>query len=141
MMKVDFKPPANVLRQFAFLAVVGLPLIAFAVLRLCGAFHWGHPALLASVGIGVLQLVLFMAGAKQLTHVVFVALMIVAMPIGFVISHVFLAAIYYLVMTPIGLVFRLIGRDAIGKKLDPKAATYWRDRGQPRPAISYFKLY
>ncbi|MFY9341482.1 MAG: hypothetical protein WAT39_03255 [Planctomycetota bacterium] len=141
MMKVDFKPEARVLGQFAYLAVVGLPLIAWLVLRLCGAFEWTHPAMLAAAGVGVLQLVLFQLGIKQVTHAAFVVLMIVAMPIGFVISHVLIATIYYLVMTPIGLVFRLIGRDVIGKRPDPKAASYWHDKGQPRPATSYFKLY
>jgi hypothetical protein len=141
MMKVDFKPEAHILRQFSWLAVIGLPLIAGLVLRMCGAFEWLHPALLGAIGLAALQLVSFALGVRVLTHVIFVGLMIVAMPIGFVISHVFLAAIYYLVFTPIGLVFRLMGRDVIGKKLEPKAATYWRDRGQPRPAASYFKLY
>jgi hypothetical protein len=39
------------------------------------------------------------------------------------------------------LVFRLIGRDVIGKKLDKNAKTYWHERSGDRPAASYFKLY
>lgn len=141
MLKVNFRPEPRILRQFAFLAVVGLPLVAGLILRLVGAFAWTHPVLLTAVGLGVAQLVLFLVGVRYLTQACFVVLMVVGMPIGFVLSHVFLAAIYYLVITPIGLVFRMMGRDVIGKRLDPKAASYWRDRGQPRPATSYFKLY
>jgi hypothetical protein len=141
MIKVDFKPGARTLRQFSWLAVVGLPLIAFLVLRLFSAFSWTHPAMLGAIGLGALQVALFAIGVTVLTHWVYVGLMVVAMPIGFVISHVLIAAIYYLVITPIALAFRLMGRDVIGKKLDPKAATYWHDRGAPRPAASYFKLY
>lgn len=141
MIKLQLRPEPHVLRQFAWLALVGLPAIAWLVLRMCGAFTWTHPAMLAAGGLAVLQLGLFMASIDVLTRAVFVAIMLVAAPIGFVISHVFLAVIYYLVITPIGLVFRLIGRDAIGRRLDPGAASYWRDRGQPRPASSYFKLY
>ena len=44
-------------------------------------------------------------------------------------------------LTPIALVFRVTGRDVIGKQLDREAATYWRERSGDRRASSYFKLY
>jgi hypothetical protein len=141
MIKLQLRPEPRVLRQFAFLALLGLPAIAWLVLRLCHAFEPMHPVMLAAVGVAVLQLVLSLASIDALTRALFVAIMIVAAPIGFVISHVFLALIYYLVITPIGLFFRLTGRDVIGRKIDRNAASYWHDRGQPRPASSYFKLY
>ena len=56
-------------------------------------------------------------------------------------DHVLMASIYYLLITPFALVFRLIGRDVIGRRIDRTLPTYWRDRGAPRPASSYFKLY
>ena len=142
MFKLDLDPPKRQLQQFAFIAVVGLPLIALVVLRFCGlGWAFGHPAVLIALGVGVLQLVLFLAGFRPLTRAVYVVLMIVALPIGFVLSHVLMAVIFYLVMTPIGLVFRLIGRDAMGRKRDPKARSYWHDRGPARSPASYFKLY
>ena len=49
--------------------------------------------------------------------------------------------IYYGVFTPMGLVMRMTGRDVLGKKLDPSLPSYWHERGAPRPASSYFKLY
>jgi len=141
MIKLSTNPEPRVLRQFAFLAVVGLPLIAALVLRLCSAFAWTHPALLATAGAGVGQLALHQAGATAPTRWLFVGIMVVAAPIGFVVSHLLLATIYYLVITPFGLVFRLVGRDMIGRRIDRSARTYWTDRGEPRPATSYLKLY
>lgn len=141
MIKLQLKPEPRVLRQFAFLAVVGLPLLAILVLRLCGAFAWTHPALLVAAAAGVLQLVLFLAGITAITRAVFVAIMVVAAPLGFVISHVLIAAVFYLVLTPIALVFRMTGRDVLGKRLDRTATTYWNERRTARPATSYFKLY
>jgi hypothetical protein len=141
MLKVDFRPAPHILRQFAYIAIVGVPLVALLILKLCGVFEWSHPAMLAAAGVGLVQALLFMLGVKIVTHAVYVVLMVVAMPIGFVLSHVLIAAIYYLVITPIGLIFRLIGRDAIGRKLDPKAASYWVVRGAVRAKASYFKLY
>ena len=85
--------------------------------------------------------VAFELGVDLLAHGLFAGLSIVAIPIGFVISHVLIAAVYYLVLTPIALVFRVTGRDVIGKQLDRSAASYWHVREGKRPAASYFKLY
>ncbi|MBL8753439.1 MAG: hypothetical protein JNK15_09075 [Planctomycetes bacterium] len=138
---MNFKPEPKALRQFAWFAIVGLPLLAFLVLRLCGAFTWSHPAMFAAAGLAVVQLALFLAGIQAVTRWTFVGLMVLAAPIGFVVSNVMLAIVYWLVITPIGLLFRLVGRDAIGRKWDAKATTYWHVRGAPRPKASYFKLY
>jgi hypothetical protein len=56
---------------------------------------------------------------------VFVGMSVVTWPIGWVVSHVALALIYGLIFTPIALVFRLIGRDALARRPDRAAATYW----------------
>lgn len=141
MLKLDFKPAPNVLGQFAFIALAGLPLIAWLVLRLCSAFEFTHPAFLAAIGVAVLQLGLFVAGLREPTRWIYCLLMVVAFPIGFVISHVMMLIIYYLVITPIALVFRITGRDMLGRRLEPQRASYWTERPARRDAASYFKLY
>jgi len=141
MLKPNFHPEPRVLRQFAVFAVVGLPLLAGLILRLCHAFSWTHPALLAAAAVGVLQLVLHLARVEAPSRWLYVTLTIVALPIGFVLSQVLMALIYYLVMTPIGLVFRLIGRDVMGRKRDPQQKSYWHDRGPARKPSTYFRLY
>jgi len=145
MIKLNLKPEPRILQQFAFFAVLGLPLIAFAVLKICGVWSWTqswtHPAMLASAGVGIAQLALFLAGIKSPTRWLFIVLMVVALPIGFVVSQVLMAGIFYLLFTPIGLFFRLTGRDAMGRKADPAKTSYWHDRGPPRSPASYFKLY
>ena len=142
MIKLDLDPPPDKLKQFGFVAVVGLPLIAVVVLRFCGhGWAFGHPSVLIALGVGVLQLLTLLAGFRPLTRAIYVVLMLVALPIGFVLSHVLMAVIYYLVMTPIGLVFRAIGRDAMCRRLEREKSSYWTDRGPARPPASYFKLY
>ena len=147
MIKLNFRPEERILRQFAWIAAIAFPVLAawFASPEIewyrVWAWHWTRTPVLVVGGIGVAQLLLFLAGARTPTRWLFVVLMLVAYPIGFVLSHVLIAAIYYVVMTPIALLFRITGRDVIGKKLDAKATTYWRDRGAARPASSYFKLY
>lgn len=58
-------------------------------------------------------------------RVVFLGLSYAAWPIGFVVSHVILALVYYLVVTPIGLLMRIFGYDPMGRRFDPETASYW----------------
>lgn len=141
MIKIDLKPKPEFLRQFALVTIVGLPLLTAAVLRIAGVFAWDHVALLVAGAVALLQCALAFAGSLHLTRVIYVVLMCVSFPIGFVVSSVLLVAIYFLVFTPIGLVFRLIGRDTMGRRLEPSRTTYWHQRPAPRPLASYFKLY
>jgi len=141
MIKIDFDPSPRVVGQFAWVGTIGMGLLAYLVLRWTVGFSWDHPVFLAAVGVGVLQLVLYLCGTAALSRLLFLTLSIVFIPIGFVISHVLIAVVYYLVLTPIALVFRLMGRDVIGKKLDRDAKSYWHERSGDRPASSYFKLY
>lgn len=146
MLKLDLAPPRHVLAQFAWLAAFAMPtLVAFATRAVpwyaVHAWNWNSAVVAWLAGIGAVQLVAFLAGVPHLTRALFVVLMVVAWPIGFVLSHVLMAGVFYLVMTPIGLVFRATGRDVMGRKLDRAKASYWHDRGAPRSASSYFKLY
>jgi NADH:ubiquinone oxidoreductase subunit 6 (subunit J) len=63
----------------------------------------------------------------------------VTFPIGFVISHVILAAVFYLVVTPIGLLMRLLGNDPMHRRLDRAAATYWVEHDPHRNPARYFR--
>jgi hypothetical protein len=102
---------ARQLRQFALFAPAGFAAIGWMAHRF-GA-PWSTFWIL--VGVGVVLLVAGLARPTLLRPVWILSLMI-AMPIGFVVTTVAMAAVYYLVITPIGLVFRLGGRDALGLK-------------------------
>ncbi|HEX6812578.1 MAG TPA: hypothetical protein VF384_13210 [Planctomycetota bacterium] len=148
-MKLNLNPDRRMLRQFAWASLILFPAIAgFLALKydLPGAWVW--TLVVIGVAVALVELVLAdMFGAfgalleKLIPRSLFQILSVVAFPIGFVLSHVLMAAIFYLVMTPIGLCFRLVGRDALGRKLEPNRASYWRDRGPAPDRSSYFKLY
>jgi hypothetical protein len=63
------------------------------------------------------------------------------LPIGWVMSHVLLAAIYYAVLTPIGLVMRVCGYDPMQRALQPTKATYWVARTKIDEPQRCFKQY
>ncbi len=48
--------------------------------------------------------------------------------LGSVVSRVILTLLFFLVLTPTGLVARLAGKDFLRLKLDRKAASYWIKR-------------
>lgn len=147
MIHINFSPERRVLRQFAWFGVVGLPFLAAFVVKTASGLPWaapelwGHLAVLVVAAVAVLAVIALELGVDILSRGLFVALSLVAIPIGFVLSHVLIAAIYYLVLTPIALALRLTGRDVLGMKLDREAASYWHHRAGDRPASSYFKLY
>ena len=53
------------------------------------------------------------------------AWMSMAVVLGYVMTRVILTIFFFLVLTPVALVFRLIGRDALHRKIDRDAASYW----------------
>jgi hypothetical protein len=53
--------------------------------------------------------------------------------LGRVVSPVVMGALLYLVVTPVGLVQRLFGRDQLHLKWDREAETYWQFRQPPGP--------
>lgn len=62
-------------------------------------------------------------------------------PVGFVVSHIIVTLVFFLVVTPVGLALRLFGHDALQLKVDGNARTHWTARPEPPPADQYFHQY
>jgi hypothetical protein len=67
--------------------------------------------------------------------------MLAALPIGWTISHLVLGAVYYLVLTPIGLVMRLLGRDPMQRRFDRSAKSYWIERTPRTDPSRHFRQF
>jgi hypothetical protein len=63
------------------------------------------------------------------------------LPIGLVVSFVMLGLFYFLLITPLGLVFRLLGRDPLHRRFDPKAETYWVEHQPADRPERYFQQF
>jgi hypothetical protein len=64
-----------------------------------------------------------------------------AVPLGWTFSHILLAAIYYLLFTPLGLLMRLRGHDPMQRRIDPAAASYWLARPPAPDPSRYFRQF
>ena len=75
-------------------------------------------------------------------RLIFVGMSYLAWPIGFVVSHVVLALVFYLVLTPIGLAMRLFGYDPMTRNRSRSGTSRWvprpPDRSGPR---RYFRQF
>lgn len=71
----------------------------------------------------------------------FIGWMWAAFPIGWVVSHVLIAVIYFLVICPIGLAMRAAGHDPLARKFDPLRETYWTERSPKPDPSNYFRQF
>jgi hypothetical protein len=68
----------------------------------------------------------------------YIAWMTVAFVLGFVMAQVILTLLFFLLVTPIGLVARLFGKDFLNRKWDKEATTYWiRCKANAKTPASY----
>jgi polyferredoxin len=87
-------------------------------------------------------LVFFGLVMSQALKYVYLLWMSLAIVLGFVISSVLLTLLFCLVVTPIGFMARCAGKDFLGLKLDPKAASYWLPREKkPRKLQDYERQF
>jgi hypothetical protein len=74
-------------------------------------------------------------------RIVYLGMAYAAFPVGLVVSHVILAVVYYLMLTPIGLVMRLVGHDPMRRRFDPRAESYWVERKPDEDVSRYFRQF
>ena len=55
-----------------------------------------------------------------------------------VMSPVTLAVMFYLLITPMGVVMRWLGKDPLRLRFDPKQPSYWLEREPPGPKADTF---
>jgi len=73
---------------------------------------------------------------------IFLGWMYATYPIGWVMSHVLLAIIYFGILTPIGLVMRVFGYDPLTRRRDSRRPSYWTERERKAADPSrYFRQF
>ena len=62
-------------------------------------------------------------------------------PIGWAVSHFILISIYYLVLTPIGLLLRAVRYDPLNRRFEPKTDSYWTPHDPAERPDRYFRQF
>jgi ABC-type uncharacterized transport system permease subunit len=133
MIRVDWNPTSRNLRQFAWACPVGFTLVGL-MLRRFGAATWCP---WAGLGFGLALLAIGLARPKSLRSL-YVGIMLLGAPIGWIVSSVLAAVFFFLVITPLGLFFRLIGRDPLYLRARGMP-TYWREHRAAEDPRSYYR--
>lgn len=104
-----------------FLVIAVLPLFH------SGPIRWWSLAVAAVFALVALLKPELLAGLNRLWIMLGVLL-------GKVVSPIALSILFYVVITPLGLVIRLTGKDPLRLKFAPDADSYWIPRNPPGPA-------
>jgi len=144
--EINFRPDRRMLRSFGRFGSAALTALGawvffahtvFGVALSAGAARATAYALWGAAG----AFLVLAALAPRVLWPAYVVLSAVAFPIGYVVSHVLMAIVFYGLFTPVGLVFRLIGRDALHRRLEPDAPTYWVRRRPAKDVRQYFRQF
>ena len=131
---INYHPDNRQVRNFGLTSLAALPLAAAL---------WTHgslPAMGYAAAIGGLMAAIGIAWPRGLRPLL-VAMHVVAAPLAWVLHDLVLLLAFVVVVVPVGLVFRLFGRDPLQLKIDRGAATYWQPKKQPRDVRSYFRRW
>jgi hypothetical protein len=134
LIQVNWNPSRRELRQFALLWIGFFGLVGLWVL-------WKGSSTTAVVFWVVATLGLAGSLWPRIMRPIYVVWMALALPIGWCVSHLLLLTVYYLVLTPIGLIMRWVGYDPLCRQLDRSAKTYWTQHDPGSEAARYFKQY
>jgi hypothetical protein len=133
LVEMNWSPSSRELRQFGLIALVAFPFLGWL---------WGAgPVLLTILAIAGCILALIGLAIPSALKPIYLALCLITLPIGMIVGEVMMAVMFYGVFLPIGLVFRLLGRDALELRLDRQAQTYWAPKKKALSAESYFQQW
>jgi hypothetical protein len=145
LVEIDFNPNTKTLRQFGVIAFVGFSVLAALAYyeKLVFSFGLGEarmPLVMTFAGLGTIAL-LFSLVAPKANRILYIGLTLLAFPIGFVLSYLIMGTLFFLVIGPIAILFRVFGRDSMHRGYDPSAPSYWQAAEPARDKESYFHQY
>ena len=98
------------------LVIIGLVLFYFE--------KSSHPYFLAVGGVLILLGII----VPKILFPIQKAWMVIAVILGFIMTRIILSILFYLIITPIGLLAKLFRKDFLDRKFDKNKSTYWNFR-------------
>jgi Saxitoxin biosynthesis operon protein SxtJ len=135
MIEINKNPKAKELSQFGIIWLPALLLLlVWMITSRLETRLWTillTAIAIVSMGLGVLR--------PLILKPIFVSLQYLTWPIGMVVSYVLLAIVFYLLITPVGLLLRLLGYDPVDKRL--RIGSMWHVREPVIEQASYFRQF
>lgn len=145
LVQLNLRPEPRQLRQFGWIALVGFGLLGSVLIWKGGLFgasfgSAARPLAWALWAVGAVSALLSIVW-PQGNRPLFVGLGVLTFPLGWVLSHVVLAVLFFGVLAPVGLLFRLLSRDALERAFRPEMKSYWVDLRDVRDEREYFRQF
>lgn len=136
MRRPNKNPSPRELKQFGALWLLFFTLV--------GAIIWHRTdSEIVALGIWGTAMAIGVVGfvVPAFMRLVYLGMSYLAFPIGWVVSHVLVALIYYLVLTPIALVLKVAGYDPMERRFDPSMESYWVRQPKAPDPRRYFRQF
>jgi hypothetical protein len=144
LIEINWNPSPKMLRDFGLIGLIACPILGGIFYWLPHIFSWfAHISNGACLAIAVFGIFLFAASRSSLvlTRWIFIGLTIFGAPIGFVVGIVVLGIVFFGLLTPVGLAFRLAGRDPLRLRRDPNRTSHWQPHTQIHDLKRYFRPF
>ncbi len=137
LVEIKWNPNLKELRDFGKIALIATAILGLLLYVFKGiGIEW-------SLAIWALGIIIFLTSliSIKLTRLIYLGLILITFPIGWVVSFILMALFYFLLITPLGVVFRLMGKDLLNQKFDQEAKSYWVARKPPENLSRYFHQF
>jgi len=124
------------LRQFAALWIVFFAALAMWYGLRHGQHTLGYTLGILAFTIGPLGL-LWPGFIKP----IYTTWMVAVFPVGWLVSNVMLGIVFFLLITPVAIFFKLIGRDPLQRRARREAESYWQTKELPDNIGRYLRQY
>lgn len=133
--EINKNPSAKELIKFGATFLGGM-----AVIGLLYHFVFHNEPLAKGLWIagGVVFVLSFIPPVARILYILWMGL---GITMGLVTSPIILALVFLVLITPVGLVFKLIQRDTMKRKMDRDAATYWEEYKETDDPATYVKQF
>jgi len=136
VLDINTNPTTRDLRWFGLLLPVFVAIVGLVAWRrtdswTLAAALWGGGGLLAAV----------FAAWPASRRRIYVGWTYAVFPIGWMLSHLLLGAIYFLVITPIGIGVRVLRGDPLDRAFRRDAPTYWTRHVPPNRLDRYLRQF
>ena len=137
MIQLDLNPSSEKLRQFGGITPIMLLIIGMGLRWRVGL------SMEALAGMCLFGILVFVVSrlSPRFVRPVYLGLVIIGYPIGWFISHLVMILFYFGIITPVALVFRLLGRDILKRRWDSGSETYWTEHPKCDSTTQYFRQF
>jgi hypothetical protein len=134
--ELNTRPSAGDLRQFGLIFLGGTALIGVVFWQLFDKdLHRAQYFFIVGGAVMVLSLI------PPIGRLLYIVWMAFGLTLGLVTSPAIMFALFVVLIAPVGIFFKITGRDLMRRKLDEKADSYWEEYPRAEDPSRYVKQF